>query len=202
MTYEVAIIGGSGFVGSSIARYMSNSLTLKILDRNPVPKSLKGRVSYERCDIRNYEEVVKGLENVQLVIHTAIIQIPQINNEKRLGYEVNILGTGNICEAIERSQLTKGLLLAGSWHIFGEKRFSGTINEEFGFQPDKVEDRARLYALSKISQEAIVRYYSEISEKIYGVIRSATVLGENMPEKNAANIFISRSLKGFYNNSL
>jgi UDP-glucose 4-epimerase len=59
-----------------------------------------------------------------------------------------------------------------------------------------VEERARLYAFSKIAQEIIVRYYNEMSEKVYGVVRLGTVLGIGMPEKTAANIFITRGLKG------
>jgi len=90
----------------------------------------------------------------------------------------------------------KGMILAGSWHTIGERELSGVINEEFGFRPDKVEDRARLYALSKIAQEAIVRFYDEMSDKIYGIIRMGTVLGEGMPKKTAANIFITRGLRG------
>ena len=69
-------------------------------------------------------------------------------------------------------------------------------DEEFGFRPDKVENRARLYALSKMAQEATVRFYDEMSDKIFGVIRMGTVLGVGMPEKTAANIFIERGLKG------
>jgi UDP-glucose 4-epimerase len=88
------------------------------------------------------------------------------------------------------------MILAGTWHTIGERELSGVINEEFGFRPDKVEDRARLYALSKMAQEAIVRFYSEMSDKVYGVIRMGTVLGEGMPEKTAANIFIERGLRG------
>ena len=53
-----------------------------------------------------------------------------------------------------------------------------------------------LYALSKIAQEIIVRFHDQMSSKTYGVIRLGTVLGENMPEKTAANIFISRGIKG------
>jgi len=86
--------------------------------------------------------------------------------------------------------------LAGSWHTIGERELTGVLDEEFGFRPDKVEDRARLYALSKMAQEAIVRFYDEMSEKVYGIIRMGTVLGEGMPEKTAANIFITRGLPG------
>jgi UDP-glucose 4-epimerase len=88
------------------------------------------------------------------------------------------------------------MILTSSWHTIGESGLEGIIDEEFGFRPDKVEDRARLYALSKIAQESIVRFYDEMSEKVFGIIRTGTVLGEGMPEKTAANIFIERALRG------
>jgi UDP-glucose 4-epimerase len=142
------------------------------------------------------KQVKKEVRDVDLVIHTAIIQIPSINYAKRLGYEVNFLGTNNVCLAVQESPRTQGLILAGSWHTMGERELEGNIDEEFGFRPDKVEDRAKLYALSKIAQECIVRYYDEMSEKVFGVVRMGTVLGDGMPEKTAANIFIENALAG------
>jgi UDP-glucose 4-epimerase len=91
---------------------------------------------------------------------------------------------------VEKNPRIKGLILAGTWHTIGERDLQGTIDEEFGFRPDKVEGRARLYALSKMAQEAIVRYYDEMSPKVFGIIRMGTVLGNGMPAETAANMFI------------
>jgi UDP-glucose 4-epimerase len=191
--YTIGIIGGSGFIGLSLAKHLSSTFNLKILDvKEPKDKSF----AFEFCDIRNYEQVKKALADVDLVIHTAIIQIPLINENKRLAYEVNFMGTHNICKAVDELPNIKGMILTGSWHTIGERGLEGTINEEFGYRPDKVEDRARLYVLSKIAQETMVRYYDEMSDKVYGIIRMGTVLGEGMPEKTAANIFIENGLKG------
>jgi len=109
---------------------------------------------------------------------------------------VNLLGTQNVCKVVDSTSSIKGMILSSSWHVFGERELDGVVDEEFGFRPDKVEERARLYALSKVAQEIIVRYYDEMSEKIYGLLRMATVLGERMPAKTAAKIFISNGLKG------
>lgn len=133
--------------------------------------------------------------DVDFVVHTAIIQIPLINEQKRLAYEVNVVGTHNVCKAVEALPTIQGMILASSWHTVGERELTGMIDEAFGFRPDKVEDRARLYALSKITQEAIVRFHDEMSEKIYGIIRMGTVLGDRMPPLTAANIFIENGLK-------
>jgi len=194
--FRIAIIGGSGFVGSSLARHLRDSFTIRVLDKNPIPRDLEGSVDFRGCDIRKYDDVERGIRDVDIVIHMAIIQIPLINGEKRLGYEVNLLGTQNVCEAVDRSPSVKGLILSGTWHVFGERGLNGIIDEEFGYRPDRIEDRARIYALSKIAQETIVRFYDEMSEKTFGVIRQGTVLGEGMPEKTATNVFISRGLKG------
>jgi UDP-glucose 4-epimerase len=193
---KIAIVGGAGFVGKSLARHLSKKFQVKILDVKPIPEDLKGFVTHVHCDVRNYREIANGLNGVSLVIHAAIVQIPLINENKSLGYHVNVIGTQNVCKAIEENPNVKGMILAGSWHTVGERELKGIIDEEFGFRPDKVEDRARLYALSKIAQESIVRFYDEMSDKIYGIIRMGTVLGEEMPEKTAANIFIEKGLKG------
>ncbi len=190
----VGIFGGAGYIGYSIGKSLKRGFNVVVLDVKE-PSGSKD-IEFRKCDIRNLAEVNKSIEDVDAVIAAAIIQIPAINEQKKLGYEVNYLGTHNICEAVNQSSRAKGLILAGSWHTIGERKLNGLINEEFGFRPDMVEDRARLYALSKIAQESIVRYYSEMSEKVFGIIRMGTVLGEGMPEKTAANIFIERGLKG------
>ncbi len=193
----MGIVGGSGYIGGAIARELSKKHVVKVIDiREPTWNIKDYNISFCRCDIRAFECVQECLQDVDIVIHTAIIQIPRINEEKRLGFEINYIGTINVCEAVYRSPRVKGLVLTGSWHVFGESGLTGDVDEYFGYRPDKVEDRAKLYVFSKIAQEVITRYYDGMSEKIYGVIRLGTVLGEGMPEKTAANIFIERGLKG------
>ena len=195
--FRIGIVGGSGYIGSTLAKYLSRKFEVKILDKSPYHKENKAKkIEYKFCDILKYEEVEQGLRDVDVVIHTAIVQIPLINEYKKLGYEVNMLGTQNVCRVVSETPSMRGMILTGSWHVFGEEKLEGIIDEKFGFRPDKVEDRAYLYVLSKVAQEIIVRFYDQMSSKIYATIRLGTVLGEGMPEKTAANIFISKGLKG------
>ncbi len=196
MTPTIAIIGGNGYIGSSLANFLKKKNLVRLIDLNFSSKKQDKNIDFQICDIRDYQKLNKVLAGCQLIIHTAIIQIPLINEQKKLAYEVNILGTQNVCRIAEESRTIKGLLLTGTWHTIGEREIKGTINEEFGFRPDKVEDRARLYAISKMGQEAVVRFYDEMSKKVFGIIRMGTVLGVGMPEKTAANIFINQSLTG------
>ena len=194
---QIGIVGGSGYIGGSIARELSKKHYVKIIDIREPAWNMRGyNVFFCKCDIRAFDCVYECLKDVDVVIHAAIIQIPRINEERRLGFEINYIGTMNVCEAVYKSSRARGFILTGSWHVFGESGLMGMIDEFFGYKPDKVEDRARLYVFSKIAQEVITRYYDEMSDKVYGVVRLGTVLGEGMPEKTAASIFIERGLKG------
>ena len=196
MRPRIAVLGGAGFIGGCLARHLSRKFRVRILDVRRPPRALQCSIAYTHCDVTDSREVKDGLDDADVAIHAVIVQIPLINERKPLGYAVNVVGTQNICDAVEKNPKIKGMILAGTWHTIGERDIQGIIDEEFGFRPDKVEDRARLYALSKMAQEAIVRYYDEMSLKIYGVIRMGTVLGEGMPPKTAASIFIKNGLRG------
>ena len=190
MSYDVAIFG-AGFIGSTLAKYLSNYHDIITFDLNPKPPLLKQvkDIEHRVCDIRHYKEIKDKIGKPKVVVHTAIVQIPKINEMQSYAYEVNVLGTHNICKAIKETDETSGLLLCGTWHVFGEREYGTTVDVTFGYRPDKVEERARLYVISKMLQEGIVRFYSSMTrEKTYAIIRLGTVLGENMPPKTAANM--------------
>ena len=189
-------MGGSGFVGSFLASRLSNRFEIGVYDKNPISENLEGKASFHQCDVTNYDEVKKSIKDVDLVIHAAIVQIPLINTKKRLGYDVNVLGAQNVCEVVNKTDSIKGLILTSSWHVFGDAGFQSVKDEDFGSRCNTREDRNKYYTLTKIVQENVVRIYDELSEKIYGTIRMGTVLGDGMPEKTAANIFLTRGLKG------
>jgi nucleoside-diphosphate-sugar epimerase len=193
---RIAITGGCGYIGHSLAVALRNTYRVKALDVERPPLLVVQGIEYASCDVTRRDDVEEGLRGADFVIHAPIVQIPLINQRRRLGYEVNIIGTQNVCDVVRDSPSIMGMILLGSWHTIGERELRGTIDEEFGFRPDKVEERARLYALSKMGQESIVRFFDEMSEKIFGVIRMGTVLGDRMPAKTAANIFIDNGLKG------
>jgi nucleoside-diphosphate-sugar epimerase len=192
---RIAITGGCGYVGYSLAIALKDAFRVTALDVGKPPFAVEG-VQYASCDVTRRDDVEEGLKGADFVIHTPIVQIPLINQKRRLGYEVNIVGTQNVCEVVMEDSSVMGMILSGSWHTIGERDLRGTIDEEFGFRPDKVEERARLYALSKMGQESIVRFFDEMSDKVFGVIRMGTVLGDRMPSKTAANIFIENGLRG------
>ena len=89
------------------------------------------------------------------------------------------------------------MILCSSWHVYCEQDISGNMNEDYGYRPDKVEDRAKIYALSKVIQDCIVRFFDKKqNEKIFGVFRLGTILDYNMRDDTAAGKFITKALAG------
>jgi len=196
-TYDIAIVG-CGFIGTSLATYLKNSYSVKTFDIVPQPKKLEGKnIPHAIVDIADYQSLKEKLRNPKIVINSAIIQIPKINEDRELGYRVNIIGTQNICEIVSKNDDCRGMILISSWHTYGERELNGILREDSGYRPDKVEDRARLYSLSKTIQECIVRFFDEKSnDKVYGALKIGTALGEGMPAPTAANIFIEKAISG------
>jgi len=187
---EIAVVGGSGFVGSNIAEFLSKENTVRVIDLNPT--SLEN-TTFKKCDVLDYKLLEDCLKDCEVVIDSHIIQIPRINEIKELAFDVNINGTKNVCEFCRKND--SKFILTGTWHVYGEPPFEKkVIDEDYGYHPEKVSERAEFYVINKIMQEMMVRSYSKIYGLKAGILRLSTVLGKEMPEKTAANIFINQAL--------
>lgn len=63
--YKIGIVGGSGFVGSSLAMRLSDSFKIKVFDKRPVPNDIKNKVDFQYCDVRDYNEVKDKIKDVE-----------------------------------------------------------------------------------------------------------------------------------------
>ena len=194
---RVVVFGGSGYVGNSIAELLSKNFDVLVADVKP-PR-FGEKIGFTPCDVRDLNQVKAASTKAVATLYFAVVQIPAINSEQRLAYQVNVLGLQNACEASLESPSVRGLIQAGTWHVFGEQGLNGVIDESFGFRPDNVEERARVYSLSKIAQESITRLYDNMAAplgKTFCVVRMGTVIGEDLSPITAAGIFIKNGLNG------
>ena len=114
-----------------------------------------------------------------------------------MGYEVNVGGTENICKLVAQNPNIMGLIFLSTMRVFGERNFSNLVNEESTLQPNANRDWSKLYILSKIVGESIVKLFDEIyPNKLFGILRMSTVLGNSMGTDFFLNSFIDNGING------
>lgn len=138
---NILITGGCGFIGTEIVKQLNNIGNYKIVvldsmtkqihgenwEESYLYKSIKGKCTFVKADIRDFEAVQKAVNGVECVIHLAaetgtgqsMYQINQYN-------EVNIMGTSNLIQAISlagKNSTVKKIILSSSRSVYGEGQY-------------------------------------------------------------------------------
>ena len=193
---KIAIVG-CGFLGTSLAKYLKDFFSVTTFDVFPQPKLLQNyNIEHKICDVTNFNQLQEKIETTSIIIHTVATNLANIPSNS-LAYDINIKGIQNVCETVSKNESIRGMILCSSWHVYGDQDISGDINEDYGYRPDKVEERAKIYTLSKVIQDCIVRFFDKKQdEKIFGAFRLGTILDYNMRNNTAAGKFITKALDG------
>ena len=77
---RIGIIGGSGYIGTNLARSLCDQFNVRVIDVRP-PEGVPENLEFISCDITKYEKLSSAVEDLDILIHTAIIQIPLINEK-------------------------------------------------------------------------------------------------------------------------
>lgn len=116
MLQHILISGGTGFVGSAIARAVAEQhpkCTITVLDRNPpnTTHALPDKMAFIQADITVPDDLYKTLEQVrpQIVVHTAGI-VPELSERfgRRLeqrAWKTNVEGTRNMLGAAREAEV-------------------------------------------------------------------------------------------------
>jgi len=130
---KVLVTGGCGFIGSNLADFMlSRGDEVTVLDnlsRSGVKHNLewlKGRhrksFRFVRGDVRKDQEKLDGaVEGADAVYHTAAqVAVTTSVSDPRMDFEVNLLGTLNVLEAIRKSGGNPVLVFTSTNKVYGE----------------------------------------------------------------------------------
>ncbi len=112
---EIAIVGGSGFIGSRLSRRLDKEgYVIKIIDKNPSP------FFNEKCeilDIRDFALLKESLKNTDVVINLAAEHRDDVT-PKSLYDEVNVGGARNVCKACDALGINK-IIFTSSVAVYG-----------------------------------------------------------------------------------
>ncbi|HEY1221081.1 MAG: SDR family oxidoreductase [Bryobacteraceae bacterium] len=101
------VTGGAGFIGSQIVRALVAEGARKIVvidnlltGHEANLEEVRGRIDFQRADIRRYEEIAPLIRGAAVVFHEAAIpSVPRSIDDPVPSHEINIDGTFNVLRA-------------------------------------------------------------------------------------------------------
>jgi nucleoside-diphosphate-sugar epimerase len=167
-------IGASGFVGTRLIDICKDEFVITNLDKQ---QSLFFPDLSTIGDIRNPNDIEKAMQGKETVVLLAAEHRDDVSPVS-LYYEVNVQGTRNVVEAMDKAQV-KNIIFTSSVAIYG-------LNKQ---NPDELHpaDPFNHYGKSKWQAEEILRewYNKDPDNRSLTIIRPTVIFGE----RNRGNVY-------------
>jgi len=194
---RVLIIGGAGYIGSVMARYLlkrgypvsvlDNLMfgydAMKELDNHPAYRFYKG-------DARNIQDLLTAMDDVESVVHlAAIVGDPACELDHRQTIDINYEASKILAEACLHKKVER-LLFASTCSVYGASKNGELLTEESPLNP------VSLYAETKLRSEEAMLSKAEPPLAVT-MFRLATVFGFSYRPRFdlVVNILTARALE-------
>jgi UDP-glucose 4-epimerase len=192
-TPTIAVTGAAGYIGSRVVADITaahpewNIVAIDNQYRGQVTSV--GEVDIRHVDIRNRERLETTLEGADVVCHLAAISgVDDCEENRDLGYEVNVVGTNNVAWFCRKTGA--GLLFPFSMAVLGDP-------QTFPITVDHPRDPLNWYGRTKLLGEQAIKSYADeafpahlfLISNLYGEHR---VNNTSISKPTVINFFISR----------
>lgn len=170
---NIAVIGGSGFIGSYLIQELLNNNNVVNIDKKPSP--VFQRIT-KIIDIRNKEKLILN-SNIDFVVLLAAEHRDDVSPHT-LYYDVNVKGTKNVLDSMDDAGI-KNLIFTSSVAVYGLNKKNPTETHQV--------DPFNHYGKSKWEAEKIIKkwYENDPHDKSVTIIRPTVVFGE----RNRGNVY-------------
>jgi len=151
---RVLVTGGTGFVGSNLARALvDRGHEVRILRRERSDLRALGTLAVEHAigDVRDFESVQRAVEGCAIVYHTAAM-VSYWRKQRQEMFTINIEGTRNVVRACLRQNVQK-LIHTSSIAAIGHTTDGSLADETTPFNWDRYDIG---YRISKYRSEQVV----------------------------------------------
>ena len=134
MSHNVLVTGGAGFIGSHLVDELVkkgcrvtvlDSLTPQVHRDGKVPDYMNSSINFIKRDLRDRDEVVRALKDVEIIFHQAsIVGVGQSMYEIERYIDVNSRATALLLDVLvnEKNSVEK-LIVASSMSVYGEGEY-------------------------------------------------------------------------------
>lgn len=170
---KVLVTGGSGFIGSSMIKFLlERGFEVRAFDlpqqfaKNALPKEAE----IYKGSILDSNDIMNAMKSCDYVVHLAAMLGVRRVEVKRLDcLNINIQGTTNILEACVRDNIRK-IVFASSSEVYGDQGRI-PISEKSPLNPKSV------YAVTKLAAEEYLKAYKHRYDLNYSIVRFFNVYG-------------------------
>jgi UDP-glucose 4-epimerase len=178
---KIIITGGSGYIGSSLANFLSDNCEVITLDKRKKNNFLNNKIKHFTCNIINKKKIKNLLIKIKpdVLVHLAgQSTIDLVEKEKNKYYRNNILATNILVEIVKELKISK-FIFSSTAAIYDK---SNHILKE----TNKIKSN-NSYGLSKIKCEKIIVENLKFSQTKYCILRFFNV-ASSLKEKKIGEI--------------
>lgn len=161
---KVLVIGGAGFIGSSIVTQLLNTKVAEVIIYDNFVRgkgeNIAESLNDPRCsvypyggDIRDIDILDQAMQGVDYVFHLAAMWLLHCKDFPRTAFEVNMAGTFNVLEACVKHNVKK-LIYSSSASVYGDA-------VEVPMTEDHPFNNTNFYGATKISGEAMCTAFND-----------------------------------------
>jgi UDP-glucose 4-epimerase len=179
---KVLITGGSGYIGSCLAAYLSKAYSVTTIDKKKRSVFSDNKHAHFIVDLKNKEKLNKILDSIKpkFIVHLAgQSTIDMVDKEKKQYYNDNYVATKNLLDVIEKLRIPN-LIFSSTAAVYKKKN-------------NKIDEKSRIYSqnsygISKINCENIIKKINPNNAK-YCILRFF----------NVSSSFVKKKIGEFHN---
>ena len=187
---NIAVIGGSGFIGSHIVdKLMKQAHEVSVLD---IKKPHREDVTHIHIDISDLSKTTVALTGYYDVIYllAAVADVNDVYRNPVEASQVNMVGVTNVLEAARRNDIRRVILASTTW-VYGLASRANVAEAS----PFYVSRADHLYTSQKVAAELCCHSYQKMYGQDFTILRYGIPYGPRARDGTVLAAFVKRAFE-------